>query len=275
MPRYYSPMLGRFLTPDPAGLAAASPADPQTLNRYAYVGNSPLGAIDPFGLATIHCLLAAARPGGSNDGCGSLGSPFDNCKLDGAPIGCGLGLILGTGGDGPGGPGGDGSPALSVFSVCATFACPPTVDNQNGDPMQLTPVWLPPTQVCTNVSGCGPAVPGTWQTAPLPNFGGSPRLPSFDTAGLSALVGGMAAVTRPFETAAANAAIFYTGAAQVYLGAAIAAGACADFPVDLFTCGFGFPAGTGIAIQGGATIYGSYLFFRNITIPAWETWGQP
>ena len=30
--RYYSSNLGRFLTPDPAGLAAASPGDPQSFN---------------------------------------------------------------------------------------------------------------------------------------------------------------------------------------------------------------------------------------------------
>lgn len=48
--RYYSSQLGRFMTPDPAGLAAVSLADPQTWNRYDYVRNSPLAAVDPRGL---------------------------------------------------------------------------------------------------------------------------------------------------------------------------------------------------------------------------------
>lgn len=42
---------GRWPSPDPSGLAAVQPDDPQTLNRYAYVRNNPLGLIDPSGLA--------------------------------------------------------------------------------------------------------------------------------------------------------------------------------------------------------------------------------
>ncbi len=41
---------GRWPSPDPSGLAAVHPHDPQTLNRYAYVRNNPLAAIDPQGL---------------------------------------------------------------------------------------------------------------------------------------------------------------------------------------------------------------------------------
>jgi RHS repeat-associated protein len=46
--RYHSNRLGRFLTPDPI---AGSAADPQSLNRYAYVLNDPVNLIDPLGLA--------------------------------------------------------------------------------------------------------------------------------------------------------------------------------------------------------------------------------
>ncbi|MGH9472665.1 MAG: RHS repeat-associated core domain-containing protein, partial [Terriglobales bacterium] len=48
--RQYSNTQGRWLSPDPAGLAAANPADPQSWNRYAYVENQPLTMIDPLGL---------------------------------------------------------------------------------------------------------------------------------------------------------------------------------------------------------------------------------
>jgi RHS repeat-associated protein len=51
--RGYSPAQSRWLNPDPAGLGAADPSNPQTWNRYAYVLNKPLGYIDPTGLDCV------------------------------------------------------------------------------------------------------------------------------------------------------------------------------------------------------------------------------
>ena len=48
--RQYSSSLGRWMHPDPAGLAAVDITNPQSWNRYAYVINSPLTYIDPLGL---------------------------------------------------------------------------------------------------------------------------------------------------------------------------------------------------------------------------------
>jgi RHS repeat-associated protein len=48
--RSYSQVQGRWLSPDPAGLGAVQPSNPQTWNRYAYVGNKPLEYLDPLGL---------------------------------------------------------------------------------------------------------------------------------------------------------------------------------------------------------------------------------
>jgi RHS repeat-associated protein len=48
--REQSSSQGRWLVPDPAGLAAVDPTNPQTWNRYAYVANNPLNATDPLGL---------------------------------------------------------------------------------------------------------------------------------------------------------------------------------------------------------------------------------
>ncbi|MEW6670775.1 MAG: RHS repeat-associated core domain-containing protein [Thermodesulfobacteriota bacterium] len=42
--RYYDPMTGRYLTPDPVGLAGMDP------NLYGYVLNNPVNMIDPLGL---------------------------------------------------------------------------------------------------------------------------------------------------------------------------------------------------------------------------------
>ena len=51
--REYAKTQGRWLTPDPAGLAAVNPRNPQTWNRYAYVGNSPTTYSDPSGLKRL------------------------------------------------------------------------------------------------------------------------------------------------------------------------------------------------------------------------------
>jgi len=48
--RHYASGVGRFLSPDPSGLAYADPANPQSFNLYSYVGNNPLKFVDPTGL---------------------------------------------------------------------------------------------------------------------------------------------------------------------------------------------------------------------------------
>src|SRR6185437_14289439 len=50
--RTYASSLGRWLTPDPSGLAAVDPNNPQSWNRYAYALNNPASAFDPLGLDT-------------------------------------------------------------------------------------------------------------------------------------------------------------------------------------------------------------------------------
>jgi RHS repeat-associated protein len=48
--RFYRWLLGRFLTPDPAGAAAVDITNPQSWNSYAYVLNHPISLLDPSGL---------------------------------------------------------------------------------------------------------------------------------------------------------------------------------------------------------------------------------
>jgi RHS repeat-associated protein len=48
--RQYSSILGRWMHPDPAGLAAGDQSNPQSWNRYAYTKNNSLNAIDPSGM---------------------------------------------------------------------------------------------------------------------------------------------------------------------------------------------------------------------------------
>jgi RHS repeat-associated protein len=47
--RYYGSGIGRFLSPDPMGIASGSLTNPQSLNLYAYALNNPLINIDPDG----------------------------------------------------------------------------------------------------------------------------------------------------------------------------------------------------------------------------------
>jgi uncharacterized protein RhaS with RHS repeats len=94
------PIQGRWPSPDPAGLAAVSLANPQTWNRYAYVTNNPLSLIDPSGMNDCPDLkstcgddwlnpcagaagvdLYGGGPGGANCGNGSLNG--NNCEWTG------------------------------------------------------------------------------------------------------------------------------------------------------------------------------------------------
>jgi RHS repeat-associated protein len=48
--REYSAGEGRWISPDPAGMGAVDPSNPQSWNRYAYVVNNPLALVDQLGL---------------------------------------------------------------------------------------------------------------------------------------------------------------------------------------------------------------------------------
>jgi RHS repeat-associated protein len=59
---------GRWISPDPAGLAAVDITNPQTWNRYAYTDNMPCNSLDPMGLDTCTLNIGINNPAGlSND----------------------------------------------------------------------------------------------------------------------------------------------------------------------------------------------------------------
>ncbi|HKW87404.1 MAG TPA: RHS repeat-associated core domain-containing protein [Candidatus Acidoferrales bacterium] len=63
---------GRWPSPDPAGIAAANPANPQSWNRYAYVLNNPLAFIDTSGFnpnGPNQPAVMEDGSGGEVDGC--------------------------------------------------------------------------------------------------------------------------------------------------------------------------------------------------------------
>jgi RHS repeat-associated protein len=61
--RELPPTQGRWVSPDPAGLAAVNFTNPQSFNRYAYVGNTPMNATDPVGLLGFLVNAPALDPG--------------------------------------------------------------------------------------------------------------------------------------------------------------------------------------------------------------------
>jgi RHS repeat-associated protein len=80
--RYYASQIGRFTTADPYS-GSAAPEDPQSWNRYPYVGNDPTNHRDPSG------LLQGGGDDGSNGGC-TVGwtCPGDDVWLDDAESVC-------------------------------------------------------------------------------------------------------------------------------------------------------------------------------------------
>lgn len=81
--RRYSSTQSRWISPDPAGLAAVDPTNPQSWNRYAYVMNNPLGFVDPLGLDCQvddqgNCKVTVSAPADC-----PIGSEFfdGNCQL--------------------------------------------------------------------------------------------------------------------------------------------------------------------------------------------------
>jgi RHS repeat-associated protein len=62
--RYYGSSMGRFMSPDPSGIASADPASPQSWNLYNYVLNNPLVHIDPNGLDCATPAMMDSNCGG-------------------------------------------------------------------------------------------------------------------------------------------------------------------------------------------------------------------
>jgi RHS repeat-associated protein len=97
--REYEPGTGRFLQVDPI----LDPADPQSLNGYAYADNDPIGKSDPSGLR-FACDSGYCDKSGTDMNPGGSGEGSDPCNGPGGQHGCGgggsqsAGLAAGPGG---------------------------------------------------------------------------------------------------------------------------------------------------------------------------------
>lgn len=72
--RRQSPSQGRWVSPDPAGMAAVDPTSPQSWNRYAHALNNPLSLVDPLGLEPCGLDGSGDCPMYTDDGGGGGGS---------------------------------------------------------------------------------------------------------------------------------------------------------------------------------------------------------
>jgi RHS repeat-associated protein len=103
--RHYASHLGRFNQVDPLGMGAASLADPQSLNLYAYSANDPVNYTDPNGMNFTPILVDADRPYFGYDGHaggGGGGGGIRNCSAQYGFAECGGwgGILGGNFGDG-------------------------------------------------------------------------------------------------------------------------------------------------------------------------------
>jgi RHS repeat-associated protein len=150
--RQQSQSQGRWLVPDPAGLAAVDITNPQTWNRYAYVGNNPLSAVDPLGLDMCDnwwgCLFDEG--GGGYTDTGYCPPSEESCGDDG---GGGIGIGIGGGGGGGGGTTPPGNPPSQPIHF---------PDETNGIPNGLNLNWggvwgaIIPTATCGDMGPCNP-----------------------------------------------------------------------------------------------------------------------
>jgi RHS repeat-associated protein len=171
--REYRTAHGRWTSPDPAGLGAVDPTNPQGWNRYAYVLNNPLAMVDPLGL--------------DDDECYDEGCPDGDDGDEGGGGGNGGGGGVGAVGSGPGGAGTIivvqvwGTPLPSDTSCNGTgqfcnnlnpygsqtcdlstgMGCPPPNPPQNANP-------CPPGQNCSGRGGGGGGGGGNGNGKPSP-----------------------------------------------------------------------------------------------------------
>ena len=113
--RYYSPILGRFLTADPYR-ASGGPSDPRSWNRYAYTRGDPVNRNDSQGLCDndpggpIEEVECGGGGGGGSPVC-PAGFYWDPTANDCEPIDCTPGSNFGAGGGGGGCPAPEPPPA--------------------------------------------------------------------------------------------------------------------------------------------------------------------
>ena len=120
--RGYSPVQGRWISPDPAGPAAVMPGNPQSWNRYAYVMNRPLSSVDALGLYHSVPIYGGNTSGGANATDPGYDADFGDNDGSGFAFGYGMdsgfGIGPGSGFGLLGGGNGSGEGDIDDSSAC-------------------------------------------------------------------------------------------------------------------------------------------------------------
>jgi RHS repeat-associated protein len=169
--REYRTAHGRWTSPDPAGLGAVDPTNPQSWNRYGYVLNNPLALVDPLGLVPpcttdpndgILCITTGAKM--CPDGSVYFGGECVKLFTGQLPQGCQPNMLYHGGVDGlscgTGGP--SNNPEPDPSTTCIT-----------GGPANCNPSSHPPSgpvNTCRPGMNCGSGQAGgnTTNTPPIP-----------------------------------------------------------------------------------------------------------
>jgi hypothetical protein len=172
---------GRWMSPDPAGVGAASPQAPQTWNRYAYVANNPLSAVDPTGLLMLSvCIEGISCWTVDSDALGDAGISVDfagDGSVSGWTVNSPVNFVDQNGNattidsstnlsiDVPNVPMNDSSVTVTENSIGGATYLP----SNDPDPTLLAAGQLSPTAIQSTT--------GTPQTAPPPPTPKSPQQP--------------------------------------------------------------------------------------------------
>lgn len=89
--RQYQSWQGRWISPDPSGMSAVDPTNPQTWNRYDYVANNPLVMTDPLGLGDrMGNCPSVGQSDPVSGGCNWGNDPTLGCTFNGASMPCNM-----------------------------------------------------------------------------------------------------------------------------------------------------------------------------------------
>lgn len=109
--RYDASRLGRFMTPDPLG---GGLGNPQSLNKYVYVGNDPVNAVDPLGLSSKLYLYEKVEVRATVEDVELIEGGGSGEYLDGVYVGSSGGTGGQSGGSGSNGSGSAGATSGSA-----------------------------------------------------------------------------------------------------------------------------------------------------------------